>query len=189
MFSPIVLPDVELKNIDTNKLQLGDVATHNLLYRLVFDQLCLKAAEVLAERDVIPRLVNHAFIRCWVRAENLYTIDEVIAFLYMNTRNNCQAYSKKSTAYEPPNDLLIQTVFSDTLRNGLSRQQLLAQINGKTGGEREIARQIFDWLYSRFLTAKEIAEEIDIPLEIIMSREHLGKQMMHLILSLESCST
>lgn len=139
---------------DMQRLQDGDIRTFRTLYK-IFQPALLQQCDPPGLYRLPERIVQHAFIKCWLRSERFTNPDEVIGFLYTAVREQC-------TSEESPNDVdllqdkLLDEMLSHDILEDLSIRQRYRELSMHPHWKRELARGILaDKYYGRQLRHDE----------------------------------
>lgn len=172
--------------LDIEKLKFGDPASFHHLYQLFYSEFVLKAASLLNEKEEAPTLVNHCFIKCWLRCEALTSMDYILAFLSSTTRNNCTACNNSNGFRSVHYSNVLETVLSPAIHNNMTRKELFSIINNLHPEELRRARTAFSRFYGRRLSVTEIAREMGLEPETANNCLNTAFKVLHLILYMEN---
>jgi DNA-directed RNA polymerase specialized sigma24 family protein len=172
--------------LDIEKLKTGDAESFQRLYQLFYKDLAKKAASLLDEKEKAPTLVNHCFIKCWLRSEALTSMDYISAFLTTTLRNNCTACNSNNGSHSVHYSCVLGVILSDSVRNGLTRKELFSGIDALPTAELSDARAIFKRFYDRRMVVTDIAREMGKEPSNTVTGLTTAFQVLHLILYIEN---
>jgi RNA polymerase sigma-70 factor (ECF subfamily) len=155
----------------TTKLQEGDKATFDFLFRAHYPGLCAFARTYVRSADTAEELVQEVFVKIWERHQRLIIHTSVKSYLYQSVFNSCITYIKTARAesgrHADPddpavrNELMLTTPGPDefeTLFNDEAERDLEDAINSLP----EQCREIFTLCRYGNLSYKEISKKMDI---------------------------
>lgn len=180
------LPGTGQPYLDIEKLKVGDVTSFHRLYQLFYGEFVMKATSMLDEKEEASALVNHCFIKCWLRSEALTSMNYILAFLNTTVRNNCLACNNSNGFRSLHYDNILRAVLSDSLQNGLTRKELFSTISVLPADQLSPVKPVFSRFYGRRMPVAEIARELGLLPDYVQQRLDLAFKMLHLILFREN---
>jgi len=172
--------------LNIEKLKTGDAESFQRLHQLFYKDLVKKAISLLDEKEEATALVNHSFIKCWLRSEALTSMDYVSAFLFTTVRNQCTAFNQGDRFDFSQCSRVLKAILSDAARNGLTRKELFSRLNTLQATELSNARAIFRQYYDRRLEVTHTAKETGQESKNAGIELNTAFQVLHLILSVEN---
>lgn len=173
-------PPIEQKSIDIDKLQTGEADSFRQLYLLFFDELVASAKCILVNKDVVPAVVNHCFIKCWIRSDELTSVNYIRGYLRCAVRQSCLSYNQNKIVRTTDQDKIIKTILCFDVVKNVTYVQLFALAGTLTKEKLTRAREVFDQFYTKGCGVEEIATEMNVsPKHIQVSLNH-GLLVLHL---------
>lgn len=174
-----------LPYIDIEKLKTGDPKSFQRLYQLFYGDLVNKATSLLKEKEAAATLVNHSFIKCWLRSGDLTSMDYITAFLTTTVRNNCTSCHNVNGFRSAHYSDILEVVLSESTRNGLTRKALLSSINAIAASEMNNAQLVFNLFYERHMAVPDITIETGKDSQTTGKALSTAFQALHLIICKE----
>jgi hypothetical protein len=185
MQAPNILSERGHRLLNIKKLKLGDIDQHQLLYKIFFPILLQNTSSILLFPPEASNIVNHGFIKYFLRSGNLDTIDEVKGFLHSYILRACMTFNKRPDNKCLDGEQLLLYILSDKVRQGARRGDLYEDLRILGPGCLPMIKQVFSSTYNKRFTMEILAKILGKPLETIEKLHLMGCQMLHLILSLE----
>lgn len=78
-----------LPSTDFEKIQLGDIATFEKVFRENYEYLCYQAYKILRDKDEAEEIVQEAFIKIWNKRNEIQINVSLKSYLAQSIRNGC----------------------------------------------------------------------------------------------------
>jgi len=172
-------------SLNIEKLQAGDPEHFQKLYKAYYRLFLEEAHQLLIKKDNAAAIVNHGFIKCWLRSEAISSGEYVLAFLHTTITMYCFEYNDSGANKMEFQDLILQAILTGSEFGNKDRKELLAEVTKLPQEQTTGIREIFAKRYRRQMTVNEIAEVTGLKKEEIFAALHLAGKILHVILSEE----
>lgn len=183
--SPPAFRGEDRHSLNIEKLQAGDPEHFQKLYKVYYRLFLSEACQLLIQKEKAAAIVNHSFIKCWLRSDAISSDLYVFAFLRTTITRNCYECNSSRTNNLEYQDLILQNILTDPGFSSKSGKELLAEITQLPEAQIIDMREIFSKIYRRQMTVIEIAEETGLQETGITASFQLACKMLHVILSEE----
>lgn len=169
--------------INIEKLKEGNIVEHHLLYRIFSPHMIAIVEKDLLLPQEAPGIVNHGFIKYYLRSSNLHNMDEVMGFFHSYFYATTIAFNGAPQNKNEHGSRLLQYILSEEVRVGKERRHLLWKLSAVDAQQLMMIKKVFNEHYWKRLTAPAIAEKMGESVDFISAMQLCACQTFHLILS------
>jgi RNA polymerase sigma-70 factor (family 1) len=150
----------------------GDEKALDIIFRRYHAPLLYFAQQLIHNKEEAEDKVLETFGKLWKLHENFDTENNIKAFLYITTRNQCFNYlrssQRKKTILTDPNE-----TFDDHIeaRDTYLDAEVLRQLYNEIEKLPQRSREILKMLYFEGMTAAQIAVRLDIETDTVYSQK------------------
>jgi DNA-directed RNA polymerase specialized sigma24 family protein len=172
-------------SVNIEKLQAGDPQHFQRLYKAYYRLFLGEARQLLTQKDEAAAIVNHSFIKCWLRSEAVSSKEYVFAFLRTTITRHCYECNNPKISNPEHQDQLLHNILTNTGFNGKGTKALLAELLRLPEAQTTGIREIFERVYKRNMKVQAIAEQTGLTEDEITASLNLAYKTLHVILSEE----
>jgi len=172
--------------LDISKLKLGDIEQHQRHYKLFFPILFQRASSLLLFPKEASNIVNHGFIKYFLRCGNLDTIGEVRGFMESYLLRTCRIFNSAPHMKCPDAEELLRYILSIEPRQGASRTEIYNRLKTLEPSFVTLLKNVFSSTYNKQSSVEKLAERLGRSVQTVERLQLVACQVLHLILSIES---
>jgi RNA polymerase sigma-70 factor (family 1) len=154
-----------------------------------FPQIQFFATKLIGDQEEARDIVIRVFYSLWGRRTNFATVNNIKAFLYITTRNNCLNYLRDRVSQEAGKkryeSKLNETENEKTVETRIMETELMQLIYQKIEELPTKCREVFKLTYFEGLQAGEIAKKLNISTSTVTTHRYNGLQYLKAVLSEE----
>lgn len=162
-----------------NQISIGDISSFNVLFRNRYESLVWFAQSFINETGQAEDIVSDVFVWLWSNRESLSKIDNPEVYLFSAVKNKCINVLRNSIKavsidkyYEKEND------FHDNPLSEIEQKELIAKLHTIVESLPEQQRVIFKMIKENGLTAKQVAEILNLSSRTVET--HIYKALQRL---------
>lgn len=168
------------EQVNIEKINLGDKATFEMLFKKHYKEMCAYACRFELEIETAEEIVQELFVNIWNKRESLHISSSFRSYLFQSVRNyslNYIKHAKIKHAYKEHNQRKIQEQESQ-VEDHLESEELKLKIQHAIDELPPERKKVF--LMSRFeeLKYSEIAEKLGISVKTVETQ--MSKALKHL---------
>lgn len=155
------------------------------LFNQLYKPLIYFAEKLVDNKQEAEDIVGTSFFKLTGRIEQFPSIREVKAFLYVTTRNECLDYLRRIARFEKTHEQLQYLMdYTDAQADDeMLRAKILQEVYNEIEQLPVQCRKIFKLIYTRGMTTKEIADELELSPQTILNQKAKALSMLRGILA------
>lgn len=154
-----------------------------------FPQMQFFATRLTGDKEEARDIVNVVFHKLWSLRTNFETLNNIKAFLYITTRNNCLNYlhhrERQEAGKKEYESRLSQASDDKSVDMRIMEAELMQLIYQKIEELPKKCREIFKLTYFEGLHAGEIAKKLNISTSTVTTQRSIGIKYLKAVLSEE----
>jgi RNA polymerase sigma-70 factor (family 1) len=150
-----------------------------------YASICYFALRYTSNREEAEDIVIRVFSAFWEKCENFDTEQNVKAYLYISTKNNCLTYlrnSQKRREFEKEYPGLVDTVAEDQFERLQIEAELMRKIHTVIENLPAKCKEVFKLAYFEDLKTSEIASRLGISESTVLSQKSNAIKVLKLAL-------
>jgi RNA polymerase sigma-70 factor (ECF subfamily) len=154
-----------------------------------FPQVQFFATRLIGDAEEAKDIVIRAFQSMWGLKENFETLNNIKAFLYITTRNNCLNYlqyrQRQEAGRKEYETRLLQAGNEKSIELRMMEAELMQLIHQKIEELPEKCKEIFKLTYFEGMKAGEIAKQLHISTSTVTTQRSIALKYLKGVLSAE----
>ena len=168
-------------------LKGNDPLVFDRVFEEYFPQIQFFAARLIGDHEEAKDIVIRAFQSMWGLKENFETLNNIKAFLYITTRNNClnflQYRQRQEAGRKEYETRLLQAGNEKSIEMRMMESELLQLIYKKIEELPKKCKEIFKLTYFEGMKAGEIAQLLAISTSTVTTQRSLAIKYLKAVLS------
>lgn len=154
------------------------------LFNQLYKPLIYFAEKLVNNKQEAEDIVGTSFFKLTGRIEHFPSIRDVKAFLYITTRNECLDYLRRVARYEKSQEQLQYLMdYNDAQADDeMLRARILQEVYNEIEQLPPQCRKIFKLIYTKGMTTKQIADELELSPQTILNQKAKALNMLRGIL-------
>lgn len=155
------------------------------LFNLLYKPLIYFAEKLVNNKQEAEDIVGTSFFKLTGRIEQFPSIRDVKAFLYITTRNECLDYLRRIARTESSHEQLQYLMdYNDAQADDeMLRAKILQEVYNEIEQLPPQCRKIFKLIYTRGLTTREIADEMELSPQTVLNQKAKALNLLRGILA------
>ncbi len=163
---------------DFEKIQSGDIATFEGVFRKYYEYLCFQAYKILRDKDEAEEVVQETFVKIWNRREELSINTSIKNYLFQSIKNTCYNQIKHEEVKRNYQADYLQSNQESFDQDPAIAKELEQNIQKAIDSLPKERRKIFLLSRYRGLKYQEIADELNISVKTVENQ--MGKALKYL---------
>jgi DNA-directed RNA polymerase specialized sigma24 family protein len=178
-----LLPHLATSSISIEALQKGTVKAHKDFSQLVFPGFVNQVTAWIKDAQEAPVMVGHLLIKFWIGCRRFDNIMAMYSYLDKLTWNHCQHFIANKGPVDAPIKVVYKEIFDPAIREGMTDEQVFAEIVKLNERDLQLARDVFSLRYQRNKEFEKIQQELGMELSAVQQHYYRAKQLLYLVLT------
>ena len=160
---------------DFDKIQSGDIATFEMVFRQHYQYLCIQAFNILKDADEAEEIVQDTFVKIWNKREELSITISMKNYLIQSIKNTCFNQIKHEQVKRSYQADFIKSNQEGEHHDQVQVDELEKQIQSAINNLPEERKKVFLLSRKQGLKYQEIARELNISVKTVENQ--MGKAL------------